>query len=309
MNQKGYLPGGGNMTDSTMALNFFEKQKKAKKKSKKDKDIPVDTIADERRVGLYKESNAFCFAFFTTSRKEYNDGLRRLKNSDFIYAENEDTSQSPLFFQKKNLTVQAGVDSAEGRSVYKFLLKMTPFPGSVQFAEDLLSFDSHEFLVTYFGEKNIKKDVYFFSEKRVRKCSVLFGNSNRQVVFVWEDEANLCKLSYILISGILPTKNAVPFNENIGRNIWEFKSGIYSGMSIRDLIRLNENDFNFYGNNSEFSLMVEPVNTGNIDFKKTGIMLTSLDGESPFLKKLKVSAAAAAENHIAMHVFYIMLTP
>ena len=308
MDKKGYLPAGGNMNDSTMALNFFEK-KKEKKKSKKDKDIPADTIADERRIGLYKESNAFCFALFTTSRKEYDDGLRRLKNSDFIHAENEDTSQAPLFFQKKNVTVQAIADSAEGRPVYKFLLKKTPFPGSVQFAEDLLNFDSHELLASYFGEENIKKDVYFFSEKKVRKCSVLFGNSNKQSFFVWEDEDNLCKLSYILISGILPTKNAVPFNENIGRNIWEFRSGIYSGMSIRDLIRLNESDFNFYGINSEFSLMVEPANTGNIDFEKTGIILTSLDGESPFLKKLKISATAAAENHIALHVFYIMLTP
>jgi hypothetical protein len=38
-------------------------------------------------------------------------------------------------------------------------------------------------------------------------------------------------------------------------------------------------------------------------------MLTSLDGESPVLKKLKVSAEAAVENRIALHVFYIMLTP
>lgn len=128
-------------------------------------------------------------------------------------------------------------------------------------------------------------------------------------MFVWEDEDNLCKLSYILISGILPTENGLPFNDNISRNKWVFKSGVYSGMSIRDLIKLNGQDFNFYGINSEFSLMVEPVNTGDLDFKKTGIMLTSLDGESPVLKKLKVSAEAAVENRIALHVFYIMLTP
>ena len=193
--------------------------------------------------------------------------------------------------------------------VYTFLLKKRELPSSVQFAEDLLSFDSHEYLVSYFGETNVQKDVYYFSEKKIKKCSVLFGNSNRQVVFVWEDENNLCKLSYILISGILPTENGLPFNDNIGRNKWVFKSGIYSGMSIRDLLRLNGKDFKFYGADSEFSMMVEPENTGNIDFKKTGIMLNSLDGNAPLLKKAKVSAEDIVENRIALHVFYIMLTP
>ena len=155
----------------------------------------------------------------------------------------------------------------------------------------------------------MKKDVYYFSEKKLKKCSVLFGNSNRQVVFVWEDEDNLRELSYILISGVLPTENGMPFNDNISRNKWTFKSGIYSGMSIRDLLDLNGKDFTFYGEDSEFSMMIEPGNTGNIDFKKTGIMLTSLDGSPGILRKAKVSATAAIENHIALHVFYIMLTP
>ena len=129
-------------------------------------------------------------------------------------------------------------------------------------------------------------------------------------MFVWEDENNLCKLSYVLISGILPTENGLPFNDNIGRNKWAFRSGIYSGMSIRDLLRLNGNDFKFFGLGSEFSMMVDPENTGNIDFKKTGIMLTSLDGNgSALLKRAKVSAEHVVENRIALHVFYIMLTP
>lgn len=299
MNEKGYLAGGKSMHDNAMAFNFFEKKKPS----------PEDTVIESRRVGLYKEDNTYCFAFYTTCRKEYEEGLRKLKNSNFRYAEKEDTSQAPLFFQNRNLRMYVSSDIEDSSTVYTFLLKKKLLPEAVQFAEDLLNFDSHEYLVSYFGEENVQKDVYYFSEKKVKKCSVLFGNSNKQAVFVWEDEDNLCKLSYILISGILPTESGLPFNDNISRNKWVFKSGVYSGMSIRDLIKLNGQDFNFYGINSEFSLMVEPVNTGNLDFKKTGIMLTSLDGESPVLRKLKVSAEAAVENRIALHVFYIMLTP
>ncbi len=300
MNEKGYLSGGKKMQDDAMAFTFFEKIKLSLE----------DTIIQNRSVGLYKKDNAFCYSYNTTSREDYQQGLERLKQSHFFYGENKDDNTEPKLFQKKNLTVQINTEVENGCTVYSFTLKKQQLPGNVLFAEDLLGFDSHEYLLTYFGEQNVKKDVYYFSEKKVKKCSVLYGNSNQQAVFVWDDENNLCKLSYILISGILPTESYLPFNDNISRNKWGFRSGIYSGMSIRDLLRLNGNDFRFYGVDSEFSLMVEPENTGKLDFKKIGIMLTSIDGTGPaLLKKAKISAEEAVENRIALHVFYIMLTP
>lgn len=297
MNANGYSSGIKTMQDDAMAFTFFEKRKKSK----------ADSIIVNRRVSLFKQEKDYCYAFYTTSLKEYHAGLNYLR-ANFFYGSNQDSSQSQLY-QHKNMTVEVSQAVEDSVTTYSFLLKRKELPETVNFAEDLLNFDSHELLATFFGEQNVKKDVYYFSEKKLKKCSVLFGNSNRQVVFVWEDEDNLRKLSYILISGVLPTENAMPFNDNISRNKWPFKSGIYSGMSIRDLLDLNGKDFTFYGEDSEFSMMIEPENSGNIDFKKTGIMLTSLDGSPGILRKAKVSAAAAIENHIALHVFYIMLTP
>ena len=73
---------------------------------------------------------------------------------------------------------------------------------------------------------------------------------------------------------------------------------------------INKRDFKFFGIESDYSMMIEPENTGYIDFKRVGVMLSSLDGTSvPLLKKQKVSAEEAIENHLALHVFYIMLTP
>lgn len=302
MHDKGYVSGGRQMRDNAMAFTFFEKRRPT----------PADSVIENRSVGLYKKDETFCFSFSTTCTKEFEDGIERLRNNRFIQAEPDDSTQeAPLFFQKGNLTVDVSVKMEQDSSyLYTFLLKKKLLPSSVNFAEDLLVFDSHEYLASYFGEANVKKDVYYFSEKQIKRCSVLFGNSNQQVVFVWEDERNLCKLSYILVAGILPTESGIPFNDNIGRNKWAFRSGIYSGMSIRDLVRLNGYDFKFYGLDSEFSMMVEPVITGNIDFTKTGIMLTSLDGKGPaVLQTEKVSASAVVENRIALHVFYIMLKP
>jgi len=301
MSGKGYFSGGRQMVNDAMAFKFLEKQTPS----------PDDSVMNFRSVDLYKEgANEYCFAFNTTCTDEYKRELDKLMKSDFFYGIEQDSSRIPLLFQKENVRVYVSSEVQEGDTVYTFLLKRKQLPTLVHFAEDLLHFDSHEYLVSYFGRQNVQRDVYYFSEDQIKKCSVLFGNSNQQVVFVWEDENNLCKLSYILISGILPTENGQPFNQAISRNKWPFKSGIYSGMSIRDLLELNGSDFMFYGFDSEYSMMVEPVKTGSLDFGKIGVMLTSLDGKAPpLLKREKVSAAHAVENRIALHVFYIMLAP
>jgi len=302
MSEKGFLSGGRTIQNDAMALTFLGKQQFS----------PDDTIVHSRTVNLYKKENAYCFAYHTSSYEEFKEGRNRLKKSNFFYPEDQDTSEEiPLIFQHKNITIETTKEVEEGSPVYTFLLRKKELPSLVtRYAEDLLVFDSHEYLVSYFGEENVKKDVYYFSEKKFKKCSVLFGNSNRQVVFVWEDEDNLSTLSYILISGILPTENGLPFNDNIGRNKWAFRSGIYSGMSIRELLEINKRDFNFYGVDSEFAMMIEPTNSGYIDFRKIGIMLSSLDGTgSPLFQKQTISAGEAVENRLALHVFYIMLTP
>ena len=301
MHEKGFISGGRTLQNDAMALTFLGKTNIK----------PEDTIIHSRTVNLYKINNTYCFAYQTSSWDEYNQGKRWLKKADFFYADCRDTGDaSPLLFQRKNITIETGGSVEEGDSVYTFLLKKRELPIVSRFADDLLKFDSHEYLISYFGEQNVKKDIYYFSEKEIKHCSVLFGNSNRQVVFIWKDEDNLCELSYILISGILPTENGLPFNDNIGRNKWAFKNGIYSGMSIRELLELNEKDFRFYGVNSDFSMMIAPESNGNIDFKKIGIMLSCLDGAgSPLLNKNMISAEEAVENRLALHVFYIMLSP
>lgn len=303
MNKKGFSPGGRSLQDNAMAVTFFEKRNTKRK----------DTLHIIRSIDLYKKGDTWCFAFHTSSMNEYMDGRNRLKKAGFFYSDSKDTSTAAsLLFQKGNITVQASSGIEDDNSVYTFLLqkKELPNPGNIQYAEDLLRFDSHEYLVSFFGKKNVKQDVYYFSEKELKKCSVLFANSNRQAVFIWDDEANLCKLSYVLISGILPTVSAAHYSGNVSQNKWMLKNGIYSGMSLKELLQLNGNDFEFYGRNSEFSFMVAPENTGNINFKKTGLMLSCLDcNGSGLLNKLKVSAADGVDNNLSLCVFYIMITP
>ena len=116
---------------------------------------------------------------------------------------------------------------------YTFKLKQRKIPDSVLYAEDLLQFDSNEFLESYFGEKNVTKDLYYFSEKELKKCSVLFNGTLYQAAFVWGDENNLDNLSYIIVSNLLPTKDGKQnsiVNEN---NAWKFQNGIHHGMDSK----------------------------------------------------------------------------
>jgi hypothetical protein len=102
----------------------------------------------------------------------------------------------------------------------------------------------------------------------------------------------------------------VQYSGSFSQNKWILKNGIYPGMRIGDLLRLNSNDFKFYGNQSEYSFMVEPKITGSINFKWIGIGLNCFNCDrSMVMDKSKVSAADAVNNNLALHVSYIMIRP
>jgi hypothetical protein len=303
MNKKGFLPGRRNLQDDAMIVSFFQKR------SNKFQDS-TDII---RTLDIYQKENTYCYALHTSSMNEYLQGRNLLKKSGFFYDKNKDSAGVvSLMFQNKNITVVMDSSVDDAGIQYTFLLQRKEWrrPTDIQYADELLQFDSHEYLASFFGESNVKKDVYYFSEKELKKCSILFPNSNRQAIFIWDDEANFRKLSYILISGISPTLNAAQYIGNISQNKWVLKNGIYSGMSLRELMQLNGGDFEFYGRDSEFSFLVAPKHTGEIDFKKTGIMLGCLNCTgAALLDKTTISAAEAVDKDLFLHIFYIMISP
>src|SRR5262249_34885938 len=160
---------------------------------------------------------------------EFIIGRNQLKRSNFYFDDDDDTSpRAPLVFQRKAVTIRAETDTVEDELVYTFLFKKksVPFPSNIHYAEDLLKFDSHEHLIDFFGENNVKRDVYLFSETEPKKCSILFPNSNEQAVFIWKEENNYRDLSYVIISGTPSTPDAAQFNGAYSNNKWELKNGI-----------------------------------------------------------------------------------
>jgi len=299
--KKGFPVKRRSITDNVMGYTFYSPPN------------IKDTLPVNRSIDLYKNGDTWYVALHTSSEDEFNSGRNRLEKMSVHPTPDKDVSgKATLLYQRKAIAIQAKIDKEDNGEDFTFLLsrKDIPDPSSIRFAEDLLKFDSHEYLAACFGEGNVKKDVYIFSETESKKCSILFPNTNQQAVFIWDDENNYRKLSYVLISGTLATPNADQFSGSYGNNKWELKNGIYQGMRISDLLRLNSNDFKFYGNQSEFSMMVEPKVTGSINFKWIGIGFNCFNcDKSLLLDKQKVSASDAVDNNLAMHISCIMIKP
>jgi hypothetical protein len=219
---------------------------------------------------------------------------------------------SAMLLQKEDMTVRVKEEMRDEVKMYTVILQKKPVPtaSSIRYAEDLLFFDSHERLVALFGNSNVKKELYYFSEADSTRCSVIFPNSNRQAIFIWEDQDNFRALSFLIIGGGLKPEGAGSYSQAVSLNAWRSSSGIYTGMRIQEILRVNDADFNFYGPNSEFAYMAVPEKKGNIDFKHTGITLGCFNCTgSPIMKKEKISAQGALDAGIQLFVTSIVLMP
>ncbi len=297
-----FLPAKSEMENDAQSIIFLQKIKNNKKN-----DEP------ERSVVLYKSGDTKYYVLHTSSKTDYLDDQARLIKDGFVYDTSKDFGKEAfIFYQKRNIAIEAIAETKDSVTAYTFILKQKEMPdiADIRYAEDLLKFTSHEFLVSFFGEGNVQKDRYYFSEKALKKCSVLFGGSNRQVVFVWKDEINLSGIEYILISTNLPTESGANTDKVLSINEWKLKSGIHHGTGIKELLRLNENDFEIYGNNSDLAFMIEPSQNGNINFKKTALLLTCKGCNTDALFDSKtISALDIAKKDLPVSVFDIIIYP
>ena len=287
--------------DSISAESIFTTRVKPKEKD----------FVLKKNVDVYFSEDCKSYSLETTLANEYVDGQRTLMKLGFFYDQDRDVNKdSSMLFQKGNIEIQASPSKNDSTTQYTFELKVKKIPSRIKYAEELLQFDSHEFLSSFFGAENVKRDMYYFSEKDLKKCSVLFSGTRYEVVFVWGDEKNLNNLLYILVPHVLPTKGAEGSNPVTGYNEWQFRNGIYPGMDIKELLTLNQVDFNIYGNASKLAFMVKPGTNGRIDFKRTGVLLSCKSCEDiKMFNQQEVSALSVAKKDLPMFVNDVILYP
>jgi len=304
LSRKNFSPSGNRSQDGVL-VNIYSLKPGKKNKNKK------DSLNIKRIIETFQIKNNFSFTYYTSLKNEFTESLKTLKESGFFCGNENDTAS--ILFQRKDLSVVANfIKEPAGDTLYSLLFTQQelPSPEKIQVAEDLLQFYSHEYLVSVFGEKNVIKDIYYFSEKEMVKCSVLFPKTSRQAVFIWGDEPNLCKPSYLIIGGNTNVASSANYDGVIGENVWNSKEGIYSGMSLNSLIRLNGNGFKFYGKNSKFPYMIVPENTGTLNFKTNMVVLGCLNPTgSRLLNNATIDADEILSDNLGMFVHMMMIVP
>ena len=301
LSKKRFLPGGSRLENGGLVTIYRLKPEKKKK----------DTFNIKRSIETSHTKDNFSFTYHTSLKDEFNENLAMLKASGFFCGNETDTAGT--LFQKKNISVLANMtieNDTDTLYSLEFNQHELPSPEKIQFADDLLQFYSHEYLRDVFGEANVIKDVDYFSEKEIVKCSVLFPKTSRQAVFIWEDEMNFCKPAYIIVGGNINTNSISGYDGVIGENVWSSKAGVYSGMSLNSLMKLNGSSFEFYGKNSNSPYMIVPENTGALNFKTNRVVLGCLNPTgSRLLNHATISANEILADNLGIYVYMMMILP
>ena len=248
------------------------------------------------------KADTSCILFRTYEEAEYkmlkdqvlNYGFKRIINKDQARTGTDGNDARPTgssgwevgqvvanacTYQKGNLIVKTDFIDQSDTLAYNLYIEKVALPKSFEvfYAEDLLQFSSHEWLVSVFGEQNVKKETMECGETEKDVCSVLFPGTNSQTIFLWKDKQNFMDISFIIIGGVLEEQKRNSTFKVIEQNKWHSRTGVFLGMPLSDLIKVNNNHINIYGWQTEYPGFVANDNKGNLDFKEIGIELDCLD--------------------------------
>ncbi|RYD88047.1 MAG: hypothetical protein EOP50_19745 [Sphingobacteriales bacterium] len=188
--------------------------------------------------------------------------------------------------------------------------EMLPKLRDITFAEDLLPLKSHEYLCTVFGAGNVTRDVFRYSESDSNYCSVLFANSPREVIFIWEDESNYRDISFMIVGGNMLTNGTARNSNMVTSNEWQSKQGVYAGMKLEELQELNQGKVTFHGFGTEKPGMLM-AGSGKLDFSRLGVVLSCLNctNNRSMETQTVVDSERALEEERKVYVSSIIIMP
>ena len=272
----------------------------------------TDSVSRKLLRSVLKET--FTLTYQTTSVTEYSNILLELKKEGFHCDYEKDSSITPssYLYQHEDYTADATIKKIDSIPWYSVALhkKTLPVERDLHYAEDLLEFTSHEYLVYYFGENNVKKDIYYFAGNDIVNCSVLFINTKRQVIFIWKDGLNRRTINNLLFGGQHKLKSQQDYDKFIAENSWFLKSGVHAGMPLFKLRTLNEKNIAFCGGDAANPGLVFPESSGVVDFKNADVILGCMNcSDDKFLSSKIMYADQAMEEARVLFVLTISLYP
>jgi hypothetical protein len=267
-----------------------------------------------RRVIIASLRGTYTLTYQTNSEGEYKGIIESLKKDGFYCDYEKDSSLKPTtyLYQHEAYTAEACLKKEEGMDWHSvtFFKKVFSPTNNLQTAEELLEFTSHEYLEYYFGEKNVKKDLYYFADNDIVNCSVLFINTKRQVIFVWKDGLNRRRISNLLFGGQHNLKSQQTYENVIAENAWMLKNGLRIGMPLIELRTLNDNNIAFCGGKAPNPGLILPESTGRIDFSQADVILGCNNcTDDKFLASRQLNSDRAMDDGRILFVLSIVLYP
>ncbi|MFL5811209.1 MAG: hypothetical protein ACJ749_16935 [Flavisolibacter sp.] len=267
-------------------------------------------IKNTRTFRIIGREGGYELAYQTTCENE--DLMLKKEMHEMGFSCAPKAGDQSILFQKQDISIESFTKKMDSSLIYvlKANKKELPRKRDIVGAEDLLQLDANEYLTEVFGKENVKTDVFYFTENETNKCSVLYPNTDREAIFIWNDESNMRDLSFIVIGGTLKPKQNTGSVNQVAHNSWTSKQGIYCGMSLKEVELLNQGPIRFYNWNTESAGYLAPNNKGAIDFNRLGIMFNCLNCN--FLKventRIQDSENALEENQ-KVYVTTLIILP
>jgi len=269
--------------------------------------------ACHRILGRTDKQDTARLLFYTNSESEFISLKEELIKNNFFHPKDSSIGENAFpTYQKGNLTINLDVVKDEVGKWYSIKIerKTLPTAASIRYAEDLLQLNSHENLVAVFGAHNVKRDVFYFSEKELNKCTILFPNTSVQVIFIWEDEINNRNISFLVLGGQTRNSPTVIYNGNEFHK-WRSVQGVYLGMTLKELQELNGKDLDFYGWETDQPGHVKSANAGNLNLKSLGLQLSCLDcyGDAIYTKNDIINSQSVLKTNSRALVSTMIILP
>lgn len=253
----------------------------------------------ENKTGIY----------YSTSSKEEAARLKRqldaLKFNSYVIDSNT------LLLEKDNVTISTFREQADSVELFGLYISRTELPKikDIIFAEDLLQLNSHEFIGYVYGKENVVKDEFYFTAHETNKCSILFPNSDKEVIFIWQDEYTYRNPGFLIFGGNVKTNISSDYTNLLVQNSWRSRQGLFCGMSLQELETINSKGISFYGWKSDRPGMLTNTNSGEIDFSRAAVILSCLNCGDVNDKNYIVHSADALRESLRIYVSSIIILP
>lgn len=238
---------------------------------------------------------------------------QRMKADGFVAGELKAKVHTELF-ERGSLLITASpeIDLEEGKRLYNLVIQDKPLPKAkdLQYAEDLLQFDSHQQLVQVFGSNNVLKDVFIQADGTMKPCSIIYPQSPYEAVFVWNDGSNLRILEQVRVGGNSHTKSSLRYNNSVSQNRWASRQGVYPTMTLDQLVSRNESPVSFYGWGAENSGMLCSGTSGKLDLSQMSFVFSCFNcNEEKYYGDARHNATDVINDSRRVHIATLILKP